>query len=270
MLQSDSVQPSLKCFLVGEAMMSSPSALTDILFSVDLDEDLRSSLDSRSWTQLGVMRFLIGILEWDLSVGSFGIIHSLISGSYQRVLRVFSVTIWLPRKFRMSGTSTVSVPAIPIIVIQIVSTLIPFFLYEQHSHFIFLFQGFDGVALTPGKATMVIHNYEVRTGHLVSMTELESGYLKGWLRPEDYDIKQQVSWFEQCNPPMGLLLRGPLWEGSLAQIPREGSRPIRSYSFSHFSVQGVDGSPSPWPTSSSHCAFTRRVSFNGGNQSFNN
>ena len=40
---------------------------------------------------------------------------------------------------------------------------------------------------------MIIHNYEVRTGHIVSMAELESGYLKGRLCPEDYDIKQRVS-----------------------------------------------------------------------------
>ena len=39
---------------------------------------------------------------------------------------------------------------------------------------------------------MIIHNYEVRIGHVVSMAELESGYLKGQLRPEDYDIKQRV------------------------------------------------------------------------------
>ena len=44
----------------------------------------------------------------------------------------------------------------------------------------------------PGKAAMIIHNYEVRTGHVVSMAELESGYLKGRLHPEDYDIKQWV------------------------------------------------------------------------------
>ena len=44
----------------------------------------------------------------------------------------------------------------------------------------------------PGEAAMIIHNYEVRTGHVVSMAELESGYLKGQLRPEDYDIKQWV------------------------------------------------------------------------------
>ena len=39
---------------------------------------------------------------------------------------------------------------------------------------------------------MIIHNYEVQTGHVVSMAELESGYLKGRLHPEDYDIKQWV------------------------------------------------------------------------------
>ena len=44
----------------------------------------------------------------------------------------------------------------------------------------------------PGEAAMIIHNYEVRTGHVVSMAELENGYLKDRLRPEDYDIKQQV------------------------------------------------------------------------------
>ena len=44
----------------------------------------------------------------------------------------------------------------------------------------------------PGEAAMIIHNYEVRTGHVVSMAELESGYLKGQLRPEDYEIKQRV------------------------------------------------------------------------------
>ena len=39
---------------------------------------------------------------------------------------------------------------------------------------------------------MIIRNYEVRTGHVVSMVKLESGYLKSRLRPEDYDIKQWV------------------------------------------------------------------------------
>ena len=54
-------------------------------------------------------------------------------------------------------------------------------------------QGFDDVALTPGEAAMVIHNYEVWTGHVVSMEELESGYLKGRLKREDYDLKQRVN-----------------------------------------------------------------------------
>ena len=52
----------------------------------------------------------------------------------------------------------------------------------------YLLQGFDDVALTPGKATMVIHHFENRTGHTVSMSD----FLKGRLCPEDYNIKQQV------------------------------------------------------------------------------
>ena len=76
-----------------------------------------------------------------------------------------------------------------------------FFLYPlsplwTRSHFAFSFQGFDDVALMPGEAAMIIHNYEVRTGHVVSMSELESGYLKSRLRPGNYDIKQQVSQYE--------------------------------------------------------------------------
>ena len=46
------------------------------------------------------------------------------------------------------------------------------------SHFTLLFQGFDDVALTPGKAAMIIHNYEVWTGHIVSMAKIESGYCR--------------------------------------------------------------------------------------------
>ena len=47
------------------------------------------------------------------------------------------------------------------------------------------------------------------------MTELESGYLKGWLHPEDYDIKQWVSQYERHNLPMGLLLRVPFGRAHL-------------------------------------------------------
>ena len=64
------------------------------------------------------------------------------------------------------------------------------------------------MALTPGKATMVIHNYEVRTGHVVSMAELESGYLKG-RRPVDYDIKQQVSLYPMEETSNGTTPKGP-------------------------------------------------------------
>ena len=56
---------------------------------------------------------------------------------------------------------------------------------------------------------MIIHNYEVQTGHVVSMSELESGYLKGRLHPKDYNIKQRVSQYKRHNLPMGLLLRVP-------------------------------------------------------------
>ena len=48
------------------------------------------------------------------------------------------------------------------------------------------------MALTPGEAAMVLHNFENQTGHIISIAELESGFLKGQLHPEDYDIKQWV------------------------------------------------------------------------------
>ena len=105
---------------------------------------------------------------------------------------------------------------------QIVSVFISFFLPEQHSHITFLFQGFDNVALTPGKATMVIHNFEVQTGHVVSMAELEGGYLKGWLHPKDYDLKQWVSYFHATHSGEATP-EGPLRECSLVHLPQEGS-----------------------------------------------
>ena len=84
---------------------------------------------------------------------------------------------------------------IPIVVTWIVSSFILFLLYGHVVILLFLSR-FDDVALTPGEATMIIHNYEVRTGHVVSMTELESGYLKGRLCSKDYDIKQWVSQYK--------------------------------------------------------------------------
>ena len=66
-------------------------------------------------------------------------------------------------------------------------------------------QGFDDVALMPGEAAMVIHNFENWTGHTISMAELESGFLKGQLRLEDYNLKQQV-----CMGSFTILTREPL------------------------------------------------------------
>ena len=54
--------------------------------------------------------------------------------------------------------------------------------------FLFL-QGFDDVALTPGEVAMVIYNFENWTGNTISMAELESGFLKGHLKLNEYDLK---------------------------------------------------------------------------------
>ena len=67
---------------------------------------------------------------------------------------------------------------------------------------------------------MIIHNYEVQTGHVVSMTELESGYLKGRLLPKDYDIKQWVSQYKQHNLPTGLLPRVPFGRAHSHTYPK--------------------------------------------------
>ena len=74
---------------------------------------------------------------------------------------------------------------------------------------------------------MIIQNYEVWTRHVVSMAELESGYLKGRLCPEDYDIKQWVG-----NNSVNFYYvnfrrdksRGPPLRGSAGWLPQEGSR----------------------------------------------
>ena len=71
---------------------------------------------------------------------------------------------------------------------------------------------------------MVIHNYKVRTGHVVSMAELEGGYVKGRLLPKDYDIKQWVGPSLTEELSNGITLEGPLQEGPLTLLPREGSR----------------------------------------------
>ena len=55
------------------------------------------------------------------------------------------------------------------------------------------FQDFNDVALTPMEAANVLHNFEKRTGHLLSMQEVEGGFLKGRLQPEDYVLTPRVS-----------------------------------------------------------------------------
>ena len=88
----------------------------------------------------------------------------------------------------------------------------------------------------PGEAAMIIYNYEVRPRHVVSMAELESGYLKGRLRPEDYGIKQWVGnnsvnfyyanfcWDKSQGPP----LRGLTRTATLRGLPT----PLLTPSFS--------------------------------------
>ena len=83
----------------------------------------------------------------------------------------------------------------------------------------FSLQGFDDVALMPGEAAMVIHNYKVQTGHVISMAELESAYLKGQLKPEDYDLKQWVGLPFMAESSSETTPEGPLQEGSLVLLP---------------------------------------------------
>ena len=55
------------------------------------------------------------------------------------------------------------------------------------------------------EAANILHNFEKWTGHLLSMQELEGGYLKGRLLPEDYILTPRVSVFsplrETMRPP---------------------------------------------------------------------
>ena len=45
------------------------------------------------------------------------------------------------------------------------------------------------------EAANILHNFEKRTGHLLSLQELEGGFLKGRLLPEDYVLTPRVSTF---------------------------------------------------------------------------
>ena len=52
----------------------------------------------------------------------------------------------------------------------------------------------------PMEAANVLHNFEKRTGHLLSMQELEGGFLKDRLLPEDYIFTPRVSAFFSLKP----------------------------------------------------------------------
>ena len=117
-------------------------------------------------------------------------------------------------------------------------------------------------------AAMVIHNFEVWTGHVVSMAELESGYLKGQLCSKDYDIKQQVGlshtqkiWRDNSQGPSS----GGL---TCMPTPRGVSTQALSDLLSILSVKRIDGSPSPWPPSGPHHALAGFVSPDGRSRSF--
>ena len=96
------------------------------------------------------------------------------------------------------------------------------------------------------------------------MTELEGGYLKGHLRPEDYDIKQWVSFILSEQFPNGIAPKDPFQEGSPTQLPRESSQlQMLMFLLLCLSVQGIDGSPPSWPTGGPRCAFARFIRING-------
>ena len=56
-------------------------------------------------------------------------------------------------------------------------------------------QGFRDASLTVWDASSVLRNYEVRTGHVLSREELDTGYLATRLTDADYDLTTSVSVF---------------------------------------------------------------------------
>ena len=49
-------------------------------------------------------------------------------------------------------------------------------------------QGFKDTSLTVWDASSILRNYEVRTGHILSREELDTGYLTDRLIDADYDL----------------------------------------------------------------------------------
>ena len=54
-------------------------------------------------------------------------------------------------------------------------------------------QGFKDTSLTVWDASSILRNYEVRTGHILSREELDTGYLTDRLIDADYDLTTSVS-----------------------------------------------------------------------------
>ena len=54
-------------------------------------------------------------------------------------------------------------------------------------------QGFKDTSLTVWDASSILRNYEVRTGHILSREELDTGYLANRLIDADYDLTTSVS-----------------------------------------------------------------------------
>ena len=57
----------------------------------------------------------------------------------------------------------------------------------------FYSQGFRDTSLTVWDASTILHNYEVRTGAVISKEELDSGALADKLVDSDYDLTASVS-----------------------------------------------------------------------------
>ena len=54
-------------------------------------------------------------------------------------------------------------------------------------------QGFKDTSLMVWDASSILRNYEVRTGHVLSREELDTGYLADRLIDADYDLTTSVS-----------------------------------------------------------------------------
>ena len=54
-------------------------------------------------------------------------------------------------------------------------------------------QGFKDTILSVWDASSILRNYEVRTGHVLTQEELDSGYLAQNLIDKDYDLTSSVS-----------------------------------------------------------------------------